>query len=151
MINPQTKEYYLRFIHDKYKEHNYFTDLDLMNIVEGCSQLREVVLLGCDNLTDKSVVYLADWCKWLKKLELNYCKITDKSIECLCISSLNLSYLSLIRCFITEEGIDNIVDTPRIKTLFVRDCPYVKKFRNTKLISHGIDKRTIYVAPFDGF
>ena len=95
----------LRFDDSMY---NNFSDLDLINIVEGCSQLREVSLLSCSWITDKSIVYLVDGCKWLTTLTLSDCCISDKSIE-------------------------YIMDTPRITSLYVEDCPYVSWHLNGQI------------------
>lgn len=48
--------------------------------LENCKELRKLLLGGCKNVSDSSLVDVANSCSKLEHLELSYTKITDTTI-----------------------------------------------------------------------
>ena len=72
-------------------------ETDLTAFTEKCPQLEELSLDCCQQLTDQSVIALAQHCSRLKKLKLSWCKLTVASLIALSERGLPLQELDIPR------------------------------------------------------
>lgn len=86
---------------------NGITDDGLLPLVNNCEAgLSKVNLSGCVNLTDKVVSTIAKLHSWtLEQMNLDSCNITDASLVSIAENCLLLSELDVSKCAVTDSGI----------------------------------------------
>lgn len=99
------------------------TDLSVLSIAEGLSNLQNLNLSGCKNVTSDSVITLADSCHNLLSLDLSGWNITDRCVVRITEKCSNLKYLCLRSCrSITDLAIARIAVLPDLQNLNL--CKY---------------------------
>ena len=94
------------------------TDTSVIAVAEQCAGLKSIDLGGCCNITDTSVVALAEHCPGLTKIDLGYCSnITDTSVVALAEHCPELKEINL-------GGCENITDTSK---QLLRDYLFTKE------------------------
>lgn len=87
------------------------TDHTIVTLVEGCANLRSLVLTGCEFVTDVGVASLSH-CEMLESLDISQCPgICGTDIEALAVGCLLLQSLVLshnLRCWISKDVMDHL-------------------------------------------
>ena len=86
---------------------SYTTDECLMDVINGCPQLRSIVLKGCGMVTDAGISALGAGCSQLQSIDLAGCStVTDAGISALVAGCGQLQSISLHGCYnVTDAGI----------------------------------------------
>ena len=85
------------------------SDRGLIAIACGCPALERLRISGRSNITDASVIVLAQKCLQLKSITLTSGKITDASLIAFATNSRKLQNVSLNYCYyITSTGLSNL-------------------------------------------
>jgi F-box and leucine-rich repeat protein 2/20 len=86
------------------------TNTDLMNLAMHCTSLTELSLLQCSLITDVGVAALIDHCPSLRKLDLSYNSITQKTLNKLVSDCPTLKELVVVGCKkLTGQMIDDMI------------------------------------------
>ncbi|XP_053742793.1 dynein regulatory complex subunit 6 [Synchiropus splendidus] len=93
--------------------------MDSLNFISYCRNLQELNMSGCSHATDFMIRKIIKGCPWLLYLNISGTSVTNKTIQELSRTCLNLLYLSLACCctfsdeaFIylnTEKGFPNLI------------------------------------------
>jgi len=101
------------------------TDQSLIVIAQHCPQLELIDISSCRLVTDQAIIALARNCKKLRHISAPNClKITDTSLSALGHEAHNLSHLNVECCdYITDNGvIDMVKGATKLKALNLRGC-----------------------------
>jgi F-box and leucine-rich repeat protein GRR1 len=97
------------------------TDRTMMVVADHCLRLQGLNLTNCKKLTDPSIIAIARSCRHLKRLKFNGCvQLTDASIMNIAVNS---KYLLEIDCF----GLQHL-ESPAI-TALLTSCPHLREMR----------------------
>jgi F-box and leucine-rich repeat protein GRR1 len=97
------------------------TDRTMMTVAEHCIRLQGLNVTGCRKLTDAAIVAIAQNCRHLKRLKFNNCvQLTDKAIMNIARHCSNLLEIDLY-------GLQNLESSA--VTELLRSCPQLREMR----------------------
>lgn len=88
------------------------TDTSVKYILNGCENIKIIKLNGCFNISDDSILNIKiKFSNTLKEIYLSGTNITDKGIQILVISCINLTLIDILCCILlTEKSIETIAN-----------------------------------------
>ena len=95
---------------------HHITDSWLHNIVQKCPNLRQLVLEGCYEVTDKGLEFVAKSCQQLQSLDVFSCQITDNGLNFVSERCTQLKSLILSCSYdVTDKGLEFVA----------KNCPHL--------------------------
>ncbi|WPG98860.1 Hypothetical protein R9X50_00165800 [Acrodontium crateriforme] len=97
------------------------TDRTMITVAETCLRLQGLNVTGCKKITDASIAALAKSCRHLKRLKFNNClQLTDTSIMTIAAYSTHLLEIDLY-------GLQSL-ESPAVTALLI-SCPHLREMR----------------------
>jgi hypothetical protein len=102
------------------------TDTSVKYILNGCENIKIIKLNGCFNISDDSILNIKiKFSNTLKEIYLSGTNITDKGIEILVISCINLTLIDILCCILlTEKSIETIANNSFNVEHLITDIKY---------------------------
>jgi F-box/leucine-rich repeat protein 2/20 len=92
-------------LHLNLESYSFIGDDALIKLAETCRGIKKINLKSCISISDKSVEAIAKNCRQLEEIDLSWCDVSEKSLFFLGDYSKKLKRVSVRSCYITDTSV----------------------------------------------